>query len=157
MKEISQVSSSLFGTPSKGLYAGGDRRPYHGYLYEPLEREAACITDGDVDKLHGAVDYDYLTFLNISTIALARSFNEAKSYALEEMLQASSIVKRYHDNVVEIMGTEYDKRIKVKSTILSDMFNTKMVHTGAMLGLYAPMAFLNHNFPKDRKTIVTEP
>ncbi len=93
-----------------------------------------------MDKLRGAVDYDYLTLLNISVIALARSFNEAKSYALEELFQASSIITRYHDNLVEVMGAEYDKRIKVKSNILSDMFNTKMLHTGAMIGLYAPMA-----------------
>ncbi|KAK3887325.1 hypothetical protein Pcinc_008589 [Petrolisthes cinctipes] len=57
----------------------------------------------------------------------------------------------------KIVTSVDDTKVDVKSTLFNDIFNSRMVHTNAILGLYCPTACLNHQIVgKDANKIEME-
>ncbi|KAK3865916.1 hypothetical protein Pcinc_028518 [Petrolisthes cinctipes] len=99
----------------------------------------------------------HLDWLNTTAAVFSRSFNVATGYALDETLKVSTVLKSLYDSFKKIVTSVDDTKVDVKSTLFSDIFNSRMVHTNAILGLYCPTAFLNHQIVgKDANKIETE-
>ena len=121
-----------------------------GYLHTPLVKMAACIKNGKtgtqltVPQLLSVRDKSHLDWLNSVAVVFARHFNVSTGYALDETFKVTTVLKSLYDSFSKLIVSTGDSKVDVKSTLFSDMFNTRMVHTGAILGLYCPTAFMNH-------------
>ena len=167
IKEISSVAPSLFGCEdsSGGIYNGNDRLELKGYLNTPMEKLASCLKDSktgkplSVDLLLAVKDKNHLDWLTSAAIVFARSFNVATGYALENTLKTNTVLKSLYKAFMKLVSSTDGERVKVRSTLLSDIFNTRMVHTDSILGLFYPTAFMNHQLQgttQEREKLETE-
>ena len=170
IKDASASAPTLFScediSSSSLVYNGDDRVDNGGYLHTPLIKMAACIKNSKTGKhltvpeLLSVRDKSHLDWLNSVAVVFARHFNVSTGYALDETFKVTTVQKSLYDSFSKLILSTGDSKLDVKSTLFSDMFNTRMVHTGAILGLYYPTAFMNHQLAgkteEDTNEIETE-
>nr|BDT63167.1 MAG: wsv360-like protein [Hemigrapsus takanoi nimavirus]GBG35368.1 wsv360-like protein [Hemigrapsus takanoi nimavirus] len=156
IKDASASAPTLFScedsssNKSSLVYNSAEKVDNGGYLHTPLVKMAACIKNSEtrnqltVPELLSVRDKNHLDWLTSVSVVFARHFNSSTGYALDEALKVTTVLKSLHDSFSKLFSSSVDSKINVKSTLFSDMFNTRMVHTGAILGLYYPTAFMNH-------------
>ena len=146
IKDISASAPTLFSSEDNRSSLNSEG----GYLHTPLVKMAACIrndktgTQLTLPELLSVRDKSHLDWLNSVAVVFARHFNVSTGYALDETFKVTTVLKSLYDSFSKLILSTGNNKIDVKSTLFSDMFNTRMVHTGAILGLYYPTAFMNH-------------
>ena len=158
IKDASASAPTLFSGEDK-VY---DRIDNGGYLHTPLVRMAACIknnktgTQLTVPELLSICDKSHLDWLNIVAVIFTRDFNVSTGYALDETFKVTTVLKSLYGSFFKLISSTGESKVDVKSTLFSDIFNTRMVHTGAILGLYCPTAFMNHQLAGKTKAETNE-
>nr|GAV93130.1 capsid protein [Chionoecetes opilio bacilliform virus] len=94
---------------------------------------------------------NHLEWLNCSAIALGRSFNMTTFYAIDSMLKSSDALADMYTAFIKLLGTSPNTRIKVKSTLMDSIFNTRMKQVETIMGLLSPTAFVNQELPTNPK------
>ncbi|KAK3874397.1 hypothetical protein Pcinc_020692 [Petrolisthes cinctipes] len=162
IKEASAATSTLFSC--EDAPKPDDRLGHLGYLTAPLKKLASCLkknnndcTPMSIEEVFADKTKSHLDWLNTTAAVFSRSFNVATGYTHDETLKVSTVLKSLYDSFKKIVTSVDDTKVDVKSTLFSDIFNSRMVHTNAILGLYCPTAFLNHQIVgKDANKIETE-
>ena len=172
LKSLSEVSSSLFTSSATSVgrdeeilrealdsVSDGDENR-SGYLGVPLRNLSRCIkankgaddTSTDtltVDQLLAVTDKNHLDWMTVAAISFARSFNVTTFYALDSTLKTTASLKDMYEAFTSLLSTLQEERLKVNSTLLDSIFNTRMAHLEAVMGLVYPTAFFNHEMPHD--------
>nr|BDT63580.1 MAG: wsv360-like protein [Pasiphaea japonica whispovirus] len=164
LKDLSDTSSTLFtssvgGEMSKDeevlenaqrIVSGGTCARKSGYLGVPLQNIVGCMNGVDtVDELLARTDKNHLEWLTLSAVSFARAFNVTTYHALDSTLKTTAALTDMYNAFKSLIETVDEERLKVKSTLLDSIFNTRMAHLEAVMGLVYPTAFINHELPKD--------
>nr|BDV50172.1 MAG: wsv360-like protein [Chiromantes dehaani nimavirus] len=156
LKKLTDVSSSLFTSSiGQGPNAMDNNTP-GGYLGVPLRNLSGCLRKSNdpkdiinVDSMLSIVNRSHLDWLTAAALAFTRSFNVTTFHAIDSTLKTANALEDMYKAFAKLVSSQDKEKIRVKSTLLDSIFNTRMSHIESVLGLVCPTAFINHEMPSN--------